>query len=585
MATDCNGNTYIADYDNGVVRKVDAFGVITTFAGNGSIGYSGDGGPATSAQLSNPNGLAIDGLGNVYIADYNNMVIRKVDVSGTITTFAGNGGHGYSGDGGPATSAMLFYPVGLAVDNANNVYIADYLNSAIRMVNTSGIISTVAGNGTAGYSGDGGSGNRAELAYPRSVAVDNWGNIYIADYDNEVIRKVNTYGTISTIAGIGIAGYSGDGNDATLAQLNDPWGIAVDGYGDVYFSELHNNIIRKIDTLGIISTIAGNYSEGAGYSGDNNFAIKARLYQPMGIAINCSGNLYVADNASYVVRILGKYNRAPSFTGGATQTLSVCQNNPITSLNALLTVNDYDTAQAMAWTIASDAAHGTLAITYTTNTTGGVLAPSGLTYTPAPGFIGADQFTILVSDGKATAATTINVNVSDLFYPDYVSGATELEPGTEAVLFDMTPGGNWSSTDETVATVNDKGKVTGVADGTTVISYSITNSCGVAASTIAITVDESAGRKANTTGVAATTTTVASLQIFPNPTKGTFNVKTSGDGTFYLISMEGRAEAKYAVSGQQAVINVPAGLPDGIYVGRFIGTDGSTTDVKLVYQQ
>lgn len=506
VASDCNGNTYIADYDNGVVRKVDARGVITTFAGSGTIGYSGDGGPATAAEMSTPTGLAIDGEGNVYISDYNNMVIRMVNTAGIITTFAGNGGHGYSGDGGAATSAELNYPVGLAVDNANNVYITDYLNSAIRKVNTSGIITTVAGNGTAGYNGDGGEAFNAELNYPRGVAVDGSGNIYIADYGNNVIRKVNASGIINTFAGVGIAGYSGDGSIALIAKLNAPWGITVDGHNNVYCSELHNNIVRKIDSTGIISTIAGSSCGCDGYMGDGHQAILARLDQPMGISINCSGNLFIADNANYAVRILGNYNRAPFFAA-ATQNINAYQSAPITSLNSILAVTDFDTLQTETWTIKTNAANGTLSVAYTTTTTGSLLTPSGLTYTPAPGYTGLDSFTVQVSDGTATATETIYV-----------------------------------------------------------------------------TVTESAGRMANT-GVNNTATNNISLQVFPNPAKGNFSVKTSGAGTFYLLSMEGQTVGEYAVTDQQTAVNLPAGLPSGIYIGRFKDTDGNTTDVKLVIEQ
>ena len=506
VASDCEGNTYIADYDNGVVRKVDATGTISIFAGNGTIGYSGDGGAATAAELSTPTGIAIDGYGNVYISDYKNMVVRKVNTDGIISTFAGNGGHGYSGDGGLATSAELNYPVGLAVDNANNVYITDYLNSVIRKVNTSGIITTVAGNGTAGYSGNGGTAVSARLNNPRGVAVDAAGNMYIADYGNNVIRKVNASGIITTIAGNGSEGYSGDGNMATAATLNNPWGIAVDGYNNIYFSELHNNVIRKVDSMGMISTIAGSYALGEGFSGNGKEGITAQLDQPMGISINCTGNLFIADNANYTVRVLGTYNRAPFFTGGAAQTLYTFASAPSLSLNVNLAVTDYDTLQSETWSIASSPIGGTVSVSYATSTTGNTLTPAGLTYTPNAGFTGLDSFTVQVTDGKATATTRIYVNVS------------------------------------------------GISD-----------------------------RMANT-GINNTTVNSVSLNVFPNPSRGNFNIKTSGAGTFYLLSMEGQSVSEYTVSDMQTAITMPSGLPTGIYIGRFKNADGNTTDVKIVYE-
>ena len=215
-------------------------GIITTIAGNGIAGYSGDGGLATNAELNNPYGVAVDSNGNIYIADTNNNRIRKVNsTTGIITTIAGNGTAGYSGDGGLATNAELYYPYGVAVDSNGNIYIADTYNNRIRKVNsTTGIITTIAGNGTAGYSGDGGPATNAQLNYPYGVAVDSSGNIYIADTDNNRIRKVNsTTGIITTIAGNGNPGYSGDGGPATNAELYDPSGVAVDSNGNIYIAD------------------------------------------------------------------------------------------------------------------------------------------------------------------------------------------------------------------------------------------------------------------------------------------------------------------------------------------------------------
>jgi sugar lactone lactonase YvrE len=212
-------------------------GIITTVAGNGIAGYSGDGGAATSAQLYHPYGVAVDAAGNLYIADTSNHRIRRVTPGGIITTVAGNGIAGYSGDGGAATSAQLSYPDGMAVDAAGNLYIADNGNRRIRRVTPGGIISTVAGNGTRGYSGDGGAAASAQLYAPSGVAVDAVGNLYIADAGNNRIRRVTPGGIITTVAGNGIAGYSGDGGAATSAQVNYPWGVAVAAQGRIFFSQ------------------------------------------------------------------------------------------------------------------------------------------------------------------------------------------------------------------------------------------------------------------------------------------------------------------------------------------------------------
>ena len=267
VAVDAAGDIYIADTYNDVVRKVDTTGVISTVAGNGTWGYSGDGQAATNAELACPTGVAVDAAGDIYIADCYNNVIRKVDhITGYISTVAGNGSWGYSGDGEAATSAELSDPAGVAVDAAGDIYIADSGNDVIRKVDTSGYISTVAGNGNYGYSGDDEAATSAELSYPEGVAVDAAGDIYIADSGNDVVRKVDTSGVISTVAGNGSWGYGGDGEAATGAELSYPTGVAVDAAGDLFIADSDNNAVREVDTSGVISTIAGTGTEG--YSGD-----------------------------------------------------------------------------------------------------------------------------------------------------------------------------------------------------------------------------------------------------------------------------------------------------------------------------
>jgi trimeric autotransporter adhesin len=293
VAVDSAGNLYIADQDNNRIRKVTTVGIISTVAGNGTSGYSGDRGPATAAKLSGPTGVAVDSAGNLYIADINNNRIRKVTTAGIISTVAGNGTRGYSGDGGPATAAKINNPTGVAVDSAGNLYIVDSQNDRIRKVTTSGIISTAAGNGIRGYSGDGGQATAAQLSNPQGVAVDSGGNLYIAFLGNSRIRKVTAAGIISAVAGNGTGGYGGDGGVATAAQLRGPTGVAVDSAGNLYIADYGNKRIRKVTTAGIIRTVAGNGYWGR--DGDTGPATAMQLYNPTGVAVDSAGNLYIAE--------------------------------------------------------------------------------------------------------------------------------------------------------------------------------------------------------------------------------------------------------------------------------------------------
>jgi uncharacterized protein (TIGR03437 family) len=301
VAVDAFGNRYIADSGNHVVRKVAADGTISTIAGNGVAGFSGDGASGAKAQLNTPTGVAVDKLGNVYIADSGNNRVRRVALDGSISTFAGNGTAGFAGDGGAAASAQLYIPFGLAVDASGNLYIAELGNSRVRKVSTAGTITTVAGNGTTAYGGDGGQAVNARLNYPQAVAVDAAGNIYIADTLNFRVRVVTAGGLIATVAGNGFAGYAGDLGQATAAQISSPTGIAVDSTGSLYISDGASRV-RKVYPNGLIGTVAGNGT--LGYSGDGGPAPNAQIDAPAGLAVDSSGNVYFADTANNAVRML-----------------------------------------------------------------------------------------------------------------------------------------------------------------------------------------------------------------------------------------------------------------------------------------
>ena len=300
VAFDFSGNLYIADYQDNRIRKVDTNGIITTVAGNGTADTTGDGGPAVNAAIHLPWGVAVDGAGNIYFAERIHNRVRRVDPRGIITTIAGTGTPGYSGDNGPSEKAQLYNPTGLATDSAGNLYIADTINKRIRMVKRDGTIVTVAGNGLPNETGDGGLATAAQINTPTGVAVDSAGNIFITEGSR--VRKVNAAGIISTFAGTGTPGATGDGGQAISATLQAPQGVAVDGAGNVYIGDTSNNRIRKVDTAGIITSIAGARPGPVINGGPAaNTSVGA-----IGLALDCSGNLYAADSGhNLVVKISG----------------------------------------------------------------------------------------------------------------------------------------------------------------------------------------------------------------------------------------------------------------------------------------
>jgi hypothetical protein len=446
VAVDASHNYYIS---NGYyVRKVNTAGIITTVAGNGTGGSTGDGGPATDAALY-ACGLAIDGSGNIYISTgLFGSTIRMVNSSGIITTIAGHAGsYAYSGDGGPATDAYFFEPWGLAIDALGNLYIGDALNYAVRMINTSGIISTIAGTGPShgGYSGDRSAATSAELYEPFYICFDASGNLYISDYGNNVVRMVNTSGIISTIAGnysLG-PGYGGDGMAATSAQLWGAFGLAADASGNIYICDYDNDVVRMVNTSGIITTVAGNYPLFIGYSGDGGPAVNAQLYEPIGITIDGGGNIFIADEFNYVIREI------PG-------TVTLCTGTPTPLGDG--TSGTWSSSDISVATIGSS----------TSVATGISPGTTILSYT--------------------NYGSTITINAIVISSPHPISGITPVCSGTAIELTDHPTGGTWSSGNISVGTIDGSGNVTGVASGTAIISYTVSNGCSA---TVALTVNPS----------------------------------------------------------------------------------------------
>ncbi len=305
LTTDDSGNVYVADLINNRIRKVSAItGIISTLAGNGAAGHSGDGGTAIAAEIDEPTGVAVDTAFNIYIADYQSNLVRKITHStGIISTIAGTGTLGYNGDLIQATNAELANDEDVSTDDSGNVYIADTYNYRIRKITVkTGIITTIGGNGTNNYSGDGGQATVAELGHTESLKSDGAGNVYFSDENNNRVRYIdNSTGIMTTVCGNGIGGYSGEGGPATAAEIYGPEGIGMDVAGNFYFVDIDNNRALMVNkSSGIMTLIAGNGANG--FFGDGGLATAAKLSAPTGISIDKSGNIFIADQGNERIR-------------------------------------------------------------------------------------------------------------------------------------------------------------------------------------------------------------------------------------------------------------------------------------------
>lgn len=574
VAIDSRGNLYVSEYMY-YIRKIDHDGIITTIAGNGNIpGPLGDGGPATAAYIDMVTDLAMDASDNLYIVDHGNSRIRKINKAGIITSVVGGGSA--TADGVMATNAKCENPNGMTVDAAGNLYIA--VGSVVRKVDAStGKINTIAGNGTPGYSGDGGAAAAARLDGAYDVAINKAGELFITDQNNNTIRKVGTSGIISTIAGSAslAPGYGGDGGPAVASVLNVPWGIAVDVSGNVLFADSYNNLIRKIDVgTNIITTVAG-FIGGSSYSGDGGPATAAQCGSA-NVAIDCGNNLFLPGSFSHVRKVT--YTNTPLFNA-TKDTLQACMSAPPKLVDTLLTATDPDIAYPLDWTVDVAPAHGTIGgVTYSTLSTGSTIMPSGITYTPAPGYLGLDSFTIMVGYCSQVADwRKVYVNVNPVPTVANITGDVDTVCRWRTiVLSDATPGGVWSVA-TTAAVVSGPGLITaGAYGGVVTAQYTVTNSVGCPTTkTFDVRIIECI---TEVNSIANT----ASINVYPNPANQQIHIdglQTSAN--YRMLNMVGRVVAHGSLAIGNNEISMIA-LPRGLYMLEVTDAVSGTITKKIV---
>ncbi len=653
VCTDAAGNIYITDNDNAVIRKVSAKnGIISTYAGGGTS--TADGIPATDAALPSPENMCIDAAGNLYVTT--GSQVRKINLAtGIITTAAGTGTAGFAGDGGAATAAELDLPGGICVDNAGNLYIVDGafdFGSAThirKVAAATGIITTMAGTAIPGYSGDGGAATLAQIASPTVICVDLAGNVFFADQPTLLgggayIRRIDAVsGMITTIAGTGGTLANGDGGPASAACLGNVYGLGFDADNHNLYLDDISCACRKIDmTTGIITTVAGNITA-SGYSGDGSNSLTELFGTPYGLRIDGAGNLLIADNANYRLRKVMMLSHTPMYAYGSGQYLNACPGIAY-PLEFQLSVGGVDTGQVETWTVITPPVHGILSgfpanmISKGTDT---VSVPEGTAYISGGSYSGIDSFQVRVSDGALSSTTTIYVSVNmaplgsvsillgDLCAGDtaYVSAgspngvwgsynttiatvdsygmALAVSAGMDTIFYstplgckasafnvgpyagtiagpesvcvgsgvtvtNAVPGGVWSANNGNAA-ISGTGVVTGILAGTDIISYTVNNGCGTATASQEIVVNDCA------TGV-NTVSTVPALGIFPNPATSVINIELANGqniSSLVITDITGRELYKATPannSGGSMQIDI-ANLSAGVYFVKFNGSE------------
>lgn len=608
-AVDNSGNVYICDFGGSRIRKVNRAGIISTYAG-GTFGYWGDGGPATAAAMFEINSIAIDASQNLYISDAGNNVVRKVNAAGIMSTFAGTSATGYSGDGGAADTARFLGVSGVAVDDAGNVFIVDRYNNVIRKVDAAGIITTFAGSGVSGFGGDGGPATAALLHTPTAVATDHSGNVYIADGSHRV-RKVDAAGIISTIAGIGSLGYTGDGGPATLAAVSNICGLAADGLGNLVMSDADNNVVRRIDAAGTITTIAGLPLIN-GYTGDGGLADSATFKTPLGLAFDAIGNIYIADVGNDAIRRISAISGTTHICIGDSVAFNVSVVGGVwsSSVPAIASVGaasgvvhgvaagsadiSYSTGtDTVAVTVFIDAAPSAGVITgpdsvcvYSTVTMADAM-PGGMWHL-SNGYAhnmgnsvsgdskGIDTvlYNVYYTCGMATAKFPITV-----VHPDAgtITGAHNVCPGDTIVFSDTATGGEWFLYDTTIATMIAPGIVKAISPGGNGLEYVITTTIPLCSAFAFFSFTIDSPSHCIPSAVPNETLGRNEVHVYPNPSTGTLYVETGNineQRTITISDMYGRIMLNTTMMANATKTELNLRVPPGTYILNIQGPGG-----------